>query len=58
MVSIWWVTCAFLVGGLAGLMIFVFLNMAARQGERVVKAEDALQRQGLAAVNLDEHWTT
>jgi hypothetical protein len=58
MVSIWWVACAFLLGGLAGLLIFAFVSMAARQDERAVKADEALQRAGLRAVYLEEHWIT
>jgi uncharacterized membrane protein len=58
MVSIWWVACAFLLGGLAGLVIFAFVSMAAREAERAVKADEALQRTGLRALNLEEHWTT
>jgi hypothetical protein len=58
MVSIWWVACAFLVGGLAGLLIFAFVSMAAREDERAVKADEALQRKGLRGMNLEEHWTT
>jgi RsiW-degrading membrane proteinase PrsW (M82 family) len=58
MVSIWWVACAFLLGGIAGLVVFAFMNMAARQNERAVMSDVALQRQGLGAVNLEEHWTT
>jgi hypothetical protein len=58
MVSIWWVACAFLLGGIAGLVVFAFMNMAARQSERAVMSDVAVQRQGLGAVNLEEHWTT
>ena len=56
MISIWWVVCAFLLGGLAGLVVFAFMNMAARQDERAVMSDRALQRTGLGAVNLEKHW--
>jgi len=58
MVSIWWVAYAFLLGGIAGLVVFAFMNMAARQNERAVMSDVAVQRQGLGAVNIEEHWTT
>jgi hypothetical protein len=58
MISIWWVVCAFFLGGLAGLVVFAFMNMAARQNERAVMSDLALQRTGLGAVNLEQHWMT
>ena len=58
MVSMWWVVCAFLLGGLAGLMIFALVSMAARQGERAIMADEAVQRTGLGTVNLGDYWTT
>ena len=57
MVSIWWVVCAFFLGGFAGLAIFAFMNMAAAQNERFAKADEAIERHGLGKVKLGDHWT-
>ena len=57
MVSIWWVVCAFLFGGFAGIAMAAFMSMAVRQNERALKADEALQRTRLGTLNLEEHWT-
>jgi RsiW-degrading membrane proteinase PrsW (M82 family) len=58
MVSIWWVAWAFLVGGFAGMLVVALAVMMAREGERAVKADEAVQRDGLRPVSLDENWSS
>jgi hypothetical protein len=58
MVSIWWVVCGFLFGGLAGMAMCALMSMAAHQDERALLADKALQRAHLGRVSLEEHWRT
>jgi RsiW-degrading membrane proteinase PrsW (M82 family) len=58
MVSIWWVALAFVLGGLAGLLIFALLSMSATQEGRAVKVDEDLQRRTVGKIRLEEEWTT
>lgn len=56
MVAIWWVVSAFLIGGYAGMLVFALMSMTAREGERGVKADKAVERDRLGPVNLEDDW--
>ena len=56
MVSIWWVVLAFLVGGFAGLLALSLVAMARSEGDRAVKAQRRLEREGLSPLKLDKDW--
>jgi hypothetical protein len=58
MVSIWWVALAFVLGGLAGMLIFALLSMSATQQGRAVKVDEDLQRRTVGKIRLEEEWTT
>ena len=57
MISIWWLVGAFLMGGLAGLLVFSLVGIAGREGDHAVRAERTIERNGLRPVRLDKHWT-
>jgi hypothetical protein len=56
MVSLWWVVLAFLMGGLAGVLVVSLFGMAAREDERAVAMERTARRTGRGAVKLHEGW--
>lgn len=56
MVSIWWVALAFVLGGLAGLLIYALLSMSGTEQGRAVRADEDLQRKPLGKVHLEEKW--
>ena len=56
MVAIWWVVSAFLIGGYAGMLVFALMSMTAREGERAVKADKAVERDRLGPANLEDDW--
>ena len=58
MVSIWWVVCAFLLGGIAGLLVFALTSMAAKQNERAAEADKVLQHVHLRRLKLEGSWRT
>ncbi len=57
MVSIWWAVVMFFLGACAGSLVFALMSMTAREGEQGVKEEQAVERDGLAPVKLDEEWS-
>ena len=57
MVSIWWAVGMFFLGACAGTLVFALMSMTAREGEQGVKEEQAVERDGLGPVTLDEEWT-
>lgn len=56
MVSIWWVMLAFLIGGLAGLLIFSLIGVAAKEDAKAAKAEKSAARKGQRPPELNEDW--
>jgi len=54
MISIGWLMCALLLGALAGLVVGALMGMAAREEERAVADEEAIQRLRVRSVNLEE----
>jgi hypothetical protein len=56
MVSVWWMVGAFLMGGLAGLVVFSLIGMAAREARHAVMAEKGVRQVGLTPVTLDHDW--
>jgi len=57
MVSIWWAVGMFLLGAYAGILVFALMHMAARQHEQGVKTEEAVERDGVGPVKLEEEWS-
>jgi hypothetical protein len=57
MVSIWLAVGMFLLGAYAGILVAALMRMAAREHEQGVKSEEAVERDGLGPVNLEEEWT-
>ncbi len=57
MVSIWWAAWMFFLGACVGTLVFALMSMTAREGEQGVKDEQAVERDGLGPVKLDEEWT-
>ena len=57
MVSVWWAVWMFFLGACAGMLVFALMSMTAREGEQGVKEEQAVERDGLGPVKLDEEWT-
>jgi hypothetical protein len=57
MVSIWWAVWMFFLGACAGTLVFALMSITAREGEQGVKEEQAVERDGLGPVKLDEEWT-
>ncbi len=57
MVSIWWAVWMFFLGACAGTLVFALMRMTTREGEQGVKEEQAVARDGLGPVTLDEEWT-
>jgi len=57
MVSVWWAVGMLLLGAYVGMLVFALMGMAAREREQGVKDEEAVERDGLGRVNLEEEWT-
>ena len=57
MVSVWWAVGMFLLGAYAGIVVSALMGMAAREHEQGVKVAEAVERDGLGPVNLEEEWT-
>lgn len=57
MVSIVWVAVAFLLGSVAGLLVFALMSMAAREDDRVAWAERTLARDRLAGTTPEANWS-
>ena len=58
MVSVWWAVGTLLLGAYAGILLSALMSMAAREREQGVKAEEAVERDGVGPVKLEEEWTT
>jgi hypothetical protein len=46
----------FFLGACAGTLVFALMSMTAREGEQGVKEEQAVERDGLGPVRLDDEW--
>jgi hypothetical protein len=57
MVSVWLALGMLVLGANAGILVFALLSMAAREHEQGIKDEEAVERDGLAPVNLENEWT-
>jgi hypothetical protein len=57
MISVWWAVGMFLLGAYAGIFVFALMSMAARGHEQDVKDGEAVERDGLGPVSLEEEWT-
>jgi hypothetical protein len=57
MVSVWLAIGMLFLGAYAGMLVFALMSMAARETERRVKDEEAVERDGVAQVDLDKEWT-
>ena len=57
MVSIWWVVSVFFLGGMAGMLLWTFLDTAG-QNERTARGDVTIRRRHPGPVELDEEWGT
>jgi len=57
MVSVWWAVGLLLLGVYAGMLVSALMSMAARECEQGIKDEEAVERDGLGPVDLEEEWT-
>jgi len=57
MVSVWWAVGMLLLGTYAGMLLFALMNMAAREREQGIKDEEAVERDGLGPVSVEQEWT-
>jgi hypothetical protein len=56
MVSIWWVVSVFFLGGVAGMLLWAFLDRA-EKNERAARGDVAVTRRHLGPVELDKEWS-
>ena len=56
-VSIWWAIGTFLLGTCAGTLVFALINVAARGHEQSDKEEEAVGREGLGSIKLEEQYS-
>ncbi len=46
----------FVLGGYAGMLVFALMSVATREEEQGRRTQEAVERDGLAPVNLEEDW--
>ena len=57
MVSVWLAVGILFLGAYVGMLVFALMSTAAREAERRLKDEEAVERDGVAPVDLDKEWT-
>ena len=57
MVSIWWAVGMFVLGAYAGMLVFALMSVATREEEQGRRTKEAVERDGLAPVELEEDWS-
>jgi hypothetical protein len=57
MVSAWWAIGVFLLGAYAGTLVFALMSVAAREHAQGVKEEEAVGRDGLGPIELEDEWS-
>ena len=56
MVSIWWVVAVFFLGGVAGMLLWAFLDTA-EKNERAARGDVSVRRGHLGPVESDKEWS-
>ena len=57
MVSVWWAIGTFLLGTCVGTLVFALITVAARGQEQSDKEEEAVGREGLGSIKLEEQYS-
>ena len=57
MVSVWWAIGMFLFGAYAGTLLFALVSIAAREYVQGVKEREAVGRDGVGPINVDDEWS-